>query len=160
MFSYQFYLVLHVTGTFMILASLGGIALHVINGGTRDYTARKWAGMFHGIGLTIALVGGFGLLARLGLAKVWPTWVIVKLVVWIALGAMPALLYRQRQLAKVWWLVILALAATAVYMASYKPTASSGETSATDSANDPALQAPIENKGLEAVPPAASTPNP
>lgn len=121
MLSYQFYLVLHLVGIFLILVPLGGIALHTINGGTRDYQARKWAAITHGIGLLIALVGGFGLLARLGIVRGWPAWVWVKLVIWFALGAFPILLYRARALSKLWWFLIVFLAGLAAYMAVFKP---------------------------------------
>ena len=41
----EFYKVLHLWGVFMVLASLGGISLHVINGGNRNYSARKFAAL-------------------------------------------------------------------------------------------------------------------
>jgi hypothetical protein len=163
--SYQFYLVLHFTGVFLILFSLGGVALHVINGGTREYPARKWAAMGHGIGLLIALVGGFGLLARLGImhgGQGLPLWIWVKLCVWLALGAAPVLLYRQRQLSKVWWFLILVLGMLAATMAIYKPTMQgSGSETQISPAGDPALAPPTSpGAALEAAPPPATTPNP
>lgn len=119
--SYEFYKVLHVLGAFTILMSLGGIALHTANGGTRSYGNRKWIAMIHGIGLLISLVAGFGLLARLGLMKGLPGWVLVKLIVWLALGAAPVLFYKKSALSKTLFFAVLALGLIAVFMAVYKP---------------------------------------
>lgn len=121
MLSYQFYLVTHFIGIFLILVSLGGISLHVMNGGTRQFAMRKWAAIAHGIGLLLALVAGFGLLARLNIHTPWPAWVWVKLAVWLILGGIPALIYRQAKMAKVLWTLIIVFAALAAYMAVYKP---------------------------------------
>ena len=62
--SYAFYKWLHLTGIFLTLMPLGGMLLHMMNGGTRDFARRKVLGALHGLGTLLALVGGFGLLAR------------------------------------------------------------------------------------------------
>lgn len=120
--SYQFYLVTHLIGIFLIIASLGGITLHVMNGGTRQFAMRKWAAIFHGIGMFLAFVAGFGLMARLGIMGGWPTWIFVKLGVWLILGGLPALIYRKAAWAKLLWILIFVFAGLAAYMAVYKPT--------------------------------------
>ncbi|MES2963411.1 MAG: hypothetical protein V4760_05940 [Bdellovibrionota bacterium] len=119
--SYEFYKVLHLLGIFMVIATLGGMILHVANGGTRDFMLRKRVSMVHGVGLLLALIGGFGLLARLGLVNGLPTWAIAKLVIWLTLGALPALVYRKRELAKYFMPLMVGLAAIAGYLAIYKP---------------------------------------
>jgi len=122
MLSYQFYKVTHFVGIFLILLSLGGITLHVMNDGTRQYAMRKWAAISHGVGLLLAFVAGFGLMARLGLIHGFPLWIWGKLAVWLLLGAAPALIYRQRKIAKGLWFAILFIAGVAAYLAIYKPT--------------------------------------
>jgi hypothetical protein len=119
--SYQFYLILHFCGIFLILMSLSGICFHMASGGTREWPLRKFAAMLHGLGLVIALVAGFGLLAKLGMMKGLPTWAIGKLVIWLILGGLPALLYRKKQMAKSAVFLILALALLAGGLAAYKP---------------------------------------
>ena len=120
--SYQFYTVLHLIGIFLVLVSLGGICLHMLSGGTRDYPFRKWVGAWHGVGLLITLIAGFGLAAKLGIGRGGlPFWIIVKLCVWLILGGLPALLYRKPKLAKLNWFLIVALAVLAAAMAIYKP---------------------------------------
>ena len=106
----------------MVLVSLGGLTLYVANGGVRaENSWRRQAALTHGIGLFLALLGGFGMLARLGIHWPWPTWLIVKLVVWLLLGAMVALVYRKSELSKVWWWGTILLALFAGFMALVKP---------------------------------------
>ena len=120
--SIEFYKVLHLLGIFTVILSLGGMCLHVISGGTKNYAGRKWAAMFHGIGLLLVLIAGFGLLAKEGLMQGgMPGWVVGKLIIWLILGAMPALVYRQPKMAKLFWFLILAFSAVAAWLAIYKP---------------------------------------
>ena len=120
--SYSLYKLIHLTGIFMVLVSLGGLTLYVANGGVRaENSWRRQAALTHGIGLFLALLGGFGMLARLGIHWPWPTWLIVKLVVWLLLGAMVALVYRKSELSKVWWWGTILLALFAGFMALVKP---------------------------------------
>jgi hypothetical protein len=117
----EFYKTLHLIGIFTVILSLGGMCLHVASGGTREYAGRKLAAITHGVGLLIAFVAGFGLLAKLGYMQAIPGWAIVKIVIWLILGGIPALIYRQRRLAKAFWFSILAFAAFAACLAIYKP---------------------------------------
>src|SRR5688500_9670542 len=67
MFSHQFYNVVHVVGIALLAAALGGMSLHAINGGTRrESRSRGLVAALHGTGALLVLVGGFGMLARLG----------------------------------------------------------------------------------------------
>ncbi len=116
------YTALHLIGLFTVILSLGGMCLHVISGGTKDYAGRKWAAMFHGLGLVVVLIAGFGLLAKEGLIRDgMPGWVIGKLIIWLILGGLPVLVYRQPKLAKLFWILILAFAGIATWLAIYKP---------------------------------------
>lgn len=120
--SIEFYKLMHLLGIFTVIFSLGGMCLHVISGGTRNYSGRKWAALWHGLGLLVVLVAGFGLLAKEGLMQTgMPGWVIGKLCIWLILGGMPALIYRQPKLAKLFWILILAFGGFAVYLVMYKP---------------------------------------
>jgi hypothetical protein len=118
---YPFYKVLHLLGIFMVVITLGGMILHVVNGGTRDYAMRKRVALIHGVGLLIALVGGFGLLARLGLVNGMPAWAMAKLGIWFVLGALPALVYRKREWAHFFGPTTIVFAVAAAWLAIYKP---------------------------------------
>lgn len=121
--SYQFYNFVHLVGIFLVLMSLGAIALHTLNGGTKTYAARKWVAAFHGVGLLIIFVAGFGLMARLGMVGqgLWPAWVFIKLTIWLILGAMPVLLYRKPQLSAYWGSLSFLLACVSAWTAIHKP---------------------------------------
>jgi len=121
--SYQFYNFVHLVGIFLILMSLGAIALHTLNGGTKNYSSRKWISAFHGTGLLIVFVAGFGLMARLGMVGqgMWPTWLFIKVAIWLVLGAMPVLLYRKPQFSAYWGIISFVLACLAAWTAINKP---------------------------------------
>ncbi len=122
MISYPVYKVVHLFGIFLIFVSLGGVTLHSMNGGSREHPMRKKAAMTHGVGLLIALVGGFGLLARLGVLSPFPLWAALKLVIWLFMGGAIALAYRAKGgIGKMLWWLFPLLGASAAYLAIFKP---------------------------------------
>ncbi len=117
---YTAYKLLHLLGIFLLFTSLGGLALHTMNGG--DKASNKARGLLagsHGLGLLLILVGGFGMLARGGLG--FPPWVHVKLTIWVLLGAVMALPYRVPAASKLVWFGAPILGLIAASMALYKP---------------------------------------
>jgi hypothetical protein len=124
MFPYQLYNVVHILGIALLMTALGGMALHSVNGGLRrDNRARGLVAALHGLGALLVLVGGFGMLARLGFrhGAMFPGWLLVKLAIWVVLGVAVALPYRSPRLARPMLLVVPLLAGLAAYMAIYKP---------------------------------------
>ena len=124
MLPYQFYKVVHIFGIALLVTALGAVALHALNGGLkRDNRARVLVALLHGFGLLFVLVGGFGMLARLGFRHggMFPGWLLVKLGVWGLLAAAIALPYRRPTSARTMLVVVPLLAALAAYMAVYKP---------------------------------------
>lgn len=122
MIPYQIYKIIHLLGVFMVVLALGGLATHAINGGGKEHPWRKGIAITHGVGLLISLIGGFGALARLGLAHdSLPGWIYAKLVIWLYFGALMALLIRRKQMAKKMWFVMILLVGCAAYLAGYKP---------------------------------------
>lgn len=120
--SLPFYKVIHLLGIFMVLMALSGLLVHLINGGDKASNAwRKPLSIVHGVGMFLVLLGGFGMLARLGIISTWPGWVIAKLVIWIVMGGMMTVMYRQASASKLLWGVVLVLATAAGYLALYKP---------------------------------------
>lgn len=121
MFSLTIYKVLHITGALLVIFSLGGLVLHVINGGTRDFAFRRTLAITHGIGMIILLVAGFGMLARLGIMSDMPGWVIAKLVLWLLFGGLLAVIYRFPAQARWLWWAIPLLGGLAAYLALVRP---------------------------------------
>ena len=120
MFSYFFYNVVHVVGIVLLMAGLGGMA---ILGATSDRPRglRRLVAVFHGLGAYVILLGGFGMLARLGLVAGWPGWVWAKVLIWGVLAIAAFLPYRVPRLAVPLLVALPVLGGLAAYMAIYKP---------------------------------------
>lgn len=114
--SYEFYKILHLIGLVTLFISLGALAYIPLE-------KRKPFMAIHGIASVVMLVAGFGLLARLGMARDMGMWVYLKIVIWLALGATPVILKRKPQLAMPVTLASIALGAVAAYLAILKPGA-------------------------------------
>lgn len=117
--SYEFYKILHFTGIFFIFMTLGAQLLHYMAGGTKDHPFRKLLGMSHGIGMLLALVGGFGLLARLQIG--FPGWIYAKVAIWIFLGGVSVIAMKKAQFARSLWFVVIAVGVLGAYLARMKP---------------------------------------
>lgn len=112
---------IHLVGIFMVIMALGGVLLHRITGGSQHHTWRKPVAITHGVGMLLILIGGFGMLAHLGTFWPLPGWVIVKITIWIILGALVTVVFRNPTLAKPLWWITIFLGGLAAYMASNKP---------------------------------------
>src|SRR5688572_20001610 len=116
---YNVYKLIHFLGIFTVMVVLAVACTHVLRGGTRaDNPQRKLLGSAHGIAMFLILLGGFGMLARIGVMHTsLPGWVYAKLVIWTLVAAAPALLYRGPRLAKATILAAPALAVLAAAIA-------------------------------------------
>ena len=121
MISYTAYKVLHLAGVILVLFSLGGLIVVNAVESQRHTSLRKLALVTNGIGLLIALIAGFGLLARLAITMPWPGWVYGKILIWLLLAGMSALIRRRPESVSLFWWGSLLLATIAAYLAVYKP---------------------------------------
>lgn len=121
MISYPVYKLIHFLGIFMVMCSLGGLVLQRIQAGSASATWRRPMMATHGLGLFLALLGGFGMLARMGLVNGLPGWIHAKLTIWFLLGVVVVLLRFKPQFAKPVWWASFSLAALAAYFAINKP---------------------------------------
>lgn len=112
--SLGFYLWLHLAGLGLMLLALGGMALLA---GERN----RMLAAAHGVGLLLSFVSGFGLLAKLVIPWPWPGWVFVKILLWLVLGAAPAVMRRiQARTAALFW-GLWALFLVTAWLAVHKP---------------------------------------
>jgi len=123
MLSYEVYKAVHIFGIALLLMAFGGVALHNLNGGNKESNKqRKRVAATHGIALVLILLGGFGMLARLGTPNAFAVgWVHPKLLIWVLMGAALVLLNRKPQLSGLLWWVLPILTLTAGLIAIYKP---------------------------------------
>jgi hypothetical protein len=125
MISYDVYRLIHFLGIFLLLTALGGAAMRaMLSVGVPTSEAdrkpvRRLVAATHGVALLLILVGGFGMLARLEIG--FPGWIVAKLLVWLALGAMVALIGRLAGRARMLWFAIPVLAFIAGWLALTKP---------------------------------------
>ena len=118
MMPYTLYKLLHVVGLMLLFLAMGGMLLGA--SAERD-RAQKGTAVLHGVGLFEMLLGGFGMMARLGIDWPWPGWLFAKLGVWLVIGALPVLVRRQVLPSGPAWLVAAGLGALAGWLAIYKP---------------------------------------
>lgn len=121
--AYLIYKLIHLLGLGMVFLSFGGMTMHAILGGEKQNDWRKPAIIGHGLGLFLMLLGGFGLLARMGIHWPWPPWVTGKFVIWLLFGGSVALIYKKPAMSKLLWFVSVALLGVAAYLALFKPGA-------------------------------------
>jgi hypothetical protein len=121
MVPFQVYKLVHLLGILMLFLSLGGLILYANDGSGRKHPWHKLLFLTHGIGIFLAVLGGFGLLARLGIVWPWPGWVAAKFIIWMVFAGLPALVIRNPSWAKTFWWTILVLGGTAAYLAGQKP---------------------------------------
>ncbi len=118
--SYTFYKLLHFSGIFLVLVSLGAIASHRLQGGTKaNFKNRPLFMALHGVGLLLAFVAGFGLIAKGGFSF-GSGWIYVKMACWLILGAYPVIFYKQKQDSKIPFLGLLATLFIAILFVEYK----------------------------------------
>jgi hypothetical protein len=122
--SYAAYKLIHIFGLFVLFVALAGMATHAAAGHSKEEnTSYRTLLALHGLGALIALTGGFGLMARVGVMHgvMFPGWIWAKLLLWLILGGLIALPYRKRGLAKVLLVALPLLGLFGAYLANYKP---------------------------------------
>ncbi|MCB0362480.1 MAG: hypothetical protein KDD35_07150 [Bdellovibrionales bacterium] len=119
--SYTFYIILHIAGVITLFYALGGLSLHMLNRGTRDFSHRRKIMILHGVALVVIFVSAFGLLARTGIIWPWPIWVWGKLALWTLLGGVASLILKKSSLAKPLYLLVLILGFAAILLVELKP---------------------------------------
>ncbi len=101
---------LHIAGALGLFTSLGATLL----GGS----GKKGASILHGVSLVLILLVGFAMLKKPPMGQYW--WMI-KLGLWLFIGAAPALAKRKILPGSVVLVLCLAAAATAAWLGLAKP---------------------------------------
>ena len=113
--SLQVYHILHLVGLMLVFIGFGSL---LSTEGAKS--AMKW----HGTGLLISFVSGFGMLAKLGFnAWPWPTWALIKIGLWLVLGFLPVLAKRRVVAAPVVVLLGVLIGITLTWLGYLKPIA-------------------------------------
>jgi hypothetical protein len=120
---YEIYKLAHLLGIFVLLITLVLPFMHFVRSGTRtDFPNRRTLVLTHGAASFLVLLGGFGMLARLGIVHDGlPDWILLKLAIWLLLSAALALSLRAAAVARVVLVAAPLLALLAAGIAIYKP---------------------------------------
>ncbi len=105
------YKIIHLTGIAALALGVGGM----MAGGPN----RKPFAILQGLGLLVMLISGFGLLAKLHLG--YPPFAIVKTVLWVVIGALPAILRRLKLPVAAAMCISLTLVAIMAWLGVMKP---------------------------------------
>ncbi|MBE8222020.1 MAG: hypothetical protein HAW60_04740 [Bdellovibrionales bacterium] len=112
--SLEIYKLIHLISILALIFSFGLMIGHYKNGGEKN----KQYNIIHGISITIILISGFGMLARMSIHWPWPTWVIIKALVWIVLGGI-IVLFRKKPNSLIGLISILLFGGLAIFSAIY-----------------------------------------
>lgn len=122
--SYQFYSLIHLSSLVTIAFILGALCWqYQAQQNSLNIKIKKRLLMAHGFVVFFLLVSGFGLLAKISVSFPWPSWLYVKLLVWLALAIAPKILKSQAQKPKLlsWlFLAILSLFYLAILVVRLK----------------------------------------
>jgi hypothetical protein len=120
---YAVYKMIHFLGIFMLLMTLASSCIQMLAGGMpASRSDRRRLGAVHGVAAFLVLLGGFGMLARLGIAQDGlPVWIYLKLTIWLILGAALALVYRGARVARIVLVAAPLFAVLAAAIALHKP---------------------------------------
>ena len=114
----EIYQILHVTGIIMLFMGYGALLARSL-AGSDSAPVRKLGSMTSGIGLLLILIAGCAMVAKRPDISFSAPWLIVKMVIWFALGGIIVLINRKPELAKPLWFSILGLGIVAAAMVYY-----------------------------------------
>ncbi len=116
---YDTYRLIHFAGIFTLFFAFGSL-----------FTGRqttKGAAIGHGIGLILVALGGFGMQAKIkagylaAFGTSFPTFLILKIVIWLILGGSLVLAKRRLIQGAAAWILIIGLGLASAWLAFNKP---------------------------------------
>ena len=107
--------ILHLIGVMVLFLGFGGLIIRSAMATNKDDKRFvKFTTITHGVGLTLVLLGGFGML---GMGKIgFPGWVIFKLMIWIVLGGLIVVAKRMSLLSMPLWILVIILGSAAAFI--------------------------------------------
>lgn len=113
-----FYKIFHIIGIIMLFLAIGGAVIRAALG-AKNEVLEKFVIINHGIAVLLILISGFGQLAKIGME--FHSWVVVKIAIWLLMGAIILPIKKAPDKKYLWWFIALALGSIAAFMGLYKP---------------------------------------
>lgn len=119
--TFEFYKIIHMAGLICLFFGFGGLLVASYSGVQLKTPARIMSFATHGIGLLLLLLGGFGMLAKMGIMAHLPGWAVAKLIIWILMGLGISLVKRKGYIGWPVAILLIVLGTTAAVLAINKP---------------------------------------
>lgn len=113
--SYEVYKVMHIVTLFLFFAGMGSIFL----GGANSRVVK----IMTGVSSLLILVGGMGLIARIGIkhGEAWPKWLLAKVAIWLLLAVLVPVLGKRIGKCSPLFFILWGLGVAAAIIAVYQP---------------------------------------
>lgn len=112
--SLEIYKFIHLISILALIFSFGLTIGHYKNSDKKN----KLHSLIHGISISLILISGFGLLARMSIHWPWPLWIGIKIFVWLSFGGI-VILFRKKPCSLLGLVSILLLGGLAIFSAIY-----------------------------------------
>ncbi len=119
--SYEIYKIIHLVAIVLLFSGLVGLLTVQMSGGVIAGKVKSMVFISHGVGLTVLLISGFGLAARLGLTSGLPGWIYAKLAIWLILGGAISLVKRKGLIGWPLFISLIAIFTITAIIAILKP---------------------------------------
>lgn len=120
MLSLEIYKILHIGSLVATLGAQAAMIGAISGGNLKKDGAIKFFSAVHGIGMVLLLISGFGMLARLNYTS-WPLWFYFKIALYLVVGGLMALIFRQGKLKYLLFMFIITFASIGAYLGIMKP---------------------------------------
>lgn len=119
--TFETYKIIHMIGLAFLMLGLGGVLFAFATSKIVPGKVKMLGFAFHGIGLLLIIVSGFGMAARLGIMAGLPGWLYGKLGIWVLLALGVSIAKRKASAAGFVTILFAALVGTAAWLAITKP---------------------------------------
>jgi hypothetical protein len=119
--TFETYKIIHMIGLALLMIGLAGVLFAFATSKIVPGKVKMLGFAFHGLGLLLIIVSGFGMAARLGIMAGLPGWLYGKLGIWVLMALGASLAKRKANSAGLISILFAALVGVAAWLAITKP---------------------------------------
>lgn len=121
MMTFETYKIIHMIGLALLMIGLAGVLFAFATSKIVPAKVKMLGFAFHGVGLLLIIVSGFGMAARLGIMSGLPGWIYGKLGIWVLMALGVSLAKRKASNAGFIAVLFAGLVGVAAWLALTKP---------------------------------------